>query len=165
MFTIRQAKHQDAQSMFIVHQAAVYELCARSYSPAHMEHWFEGRTPDIYSPAIGDGQVWVAELNGSVVGFVGATRGEVTLLFVLPQHTGQGIGSALFKHGMAMAEGNSPDPVTVIATKNSESFYAAHGFVAVEEQWFEREGKSLRYPVVKMLLQGSPRRTPQNADA
>jgi GNAT superfamily N-acetyltransferase len=165
LFTIRQAKHQDAESMFLVHKAAVIELCARSYSPEHMGHWFDGRTPDIYSPAIGDGQIWVADLNGSVVGFVGAKPGEVTLLFVLPQYTGQGIGSSLFKHGMVIASGASSEPVTVIATKNSESFYAAHGFIAVEEQWFEREGNSLRYPVVKMLLHGSSPRTLQNADA
>jgi hypothetical protein len=104
-------------------------------------------------------------LNGKLVGFVAAQLGEVTLLFVLPQATGQGIGSGLFEHGLAVAEDNCPAPVLVVATKNSESFYAAHGFVAVEEQWFERGAQSLRYPVVKMLRHSRTHTPPHHADA
>ena len=140
--------------MFAVHKASVRELCAKSYSAEHMQSWFEDRTPEIYSPALAARQIWVAEQYGKVVGFVGAKLGEVTLLFVLPQVTGQGIGSSLFEHGLAIAEGSPSQPVMVVATKNSESFYAAHGFVTVEEQWFERGAQSLRYPVAKMLRQG-----------
>ena len=151
--------------MFAVHRASVHELCAKSYSAEHMESWFEDRTPEIYSPALAAQQIWVAEQNGKVVGFVGAQLGEVTLLFVLPQATGQGIGSGLFEHGLSVAEGGTSAPVMVVATKNSESFYAAHGFVAVEEQWFERGAQSLRYPVVKMLRQSRTRGSLQNADA
>jgi GNAT superfamily N-acetyltransferase len=165
LFTIRQAELQDAESMFAVHKAAVYELCAKSYSAEHMNYWFEDRTPDIYSSALEGRQVWVAEQNGSVVGFVGAQPGEVTLLFVMPQATGQGIGTALFEHGLASAADASSDQVTVLATKNSESFYAAHGFVTVEEKWFQRESRPLRYPVVKMLRQPGIHSPLPNADA
>ncbi len=142
--------------MFAVHKASVYELCAKSYSTEHIESWFEDRTPEIYSPALSAQQIWVAEQNDRVVGFVGALLGEVTLLFVVPRAVGQGIGSALFEHGLSVAQGASSAPVVVVATKNSESFYSVYGFVAIEEQWFERGAKSLRYPVVKMLRQSGP---------
>ena len=165
LYAIRQANPEDAEPMFAVHKASVHELCAKAYSAEHMEAWFKDRTPDIYSPALAARQIWVAEKNGKVVGFVGAQLGEVTLLFVAPHAGGQGIGSALFNHGLSVAQGPSSEPVIVVTTKNSESFYAAHGFVAVEEQWFERGVNALRYPVVKMLRQGGGLGSLQNAAA
>jgi predicted N-acetyltransferase YhbS len=157
LFSIRQAELRDAEAMFAVHKASVLELCAKSYSATHLDSWFEDRTPEIYAPALAAEQIWVAEQNGAVVGFVGAQPCEVTLLFVLPQATGQGIGGGLFARGLSAAEGDCSAPVVVVATLNSVSFYAGHGFVAVGEQWFERGGQSLRYPVVKMVRQGRAR--------
>lgn len=150
LFAIRKAVSSDAEAMFAVHQASVHELCAKAYSAEHMACWFEGRTPEIYTPALAAEQVWVAEQDGNIVGFVGARPGELTLLFVLPQAMGQGIGSGLFEHGLCAAEGTSSLPVTILATKNSESFYAANGFVTVGEQWFEHGARSLRYPMAEM---------------
>jgi predicted N-acetyltransferase YhbS len=165
LFSIRKAETRDAPAIFAVHKASVHELCAKSYSPEHMASWFEDRSPEIYSPALAAERIWVAEYGGSIVGFVGAQPGEVTLLFVSPRATGQGVGSRLFEHGLTVAEGATSEPVMVVATKNSESFYAAHGFVAVEEQWFERGAMALRYPVVKMLRQGRTHSLPHSADA
>jgi len=162
-FAIRKAVPRDAEAMFAVHQASVHALCAKAYSAEHMASWFEGRTPEIYTPALAAEQIWVAEQDGSIVGFVGARPGEITLLFVLPQAAGQGIGSGLFEQGLSMAEGPSSAPVTVVATRNSASFYAAHGFVAVGEQWFERGARSLRYPMVEMFRQGRTQ-TPPDAN-
>lgn len=165
LFAIRKAVPEDAEAMFVVHKASVQELCAKSYSAEHLDSWFDGRTPEIYSPALAAEQVWVAEQNGRVVGFVGAEPGEVTLLFVLPQAAGHGIGRSLFEHGLKVAEGASCGPVTVIATKNSESFYATHGFAPVGEQWFVRGVQKLRYAVVKMQRQGRSHIYLQNAEA
>ena len=65
--------------MFAVYKASVHELCANSYSAEHMEFWFKDRTPAIYFPALAARQIWVAEQDGRVVGFVSAQLGEVTL--------------------------------------------------------------------------------------
>jgi predicted N-acetyltransferase YhbS len=162
LFAIRKAVPRDAEAMFAVHRASVHALCAKAYSAEHMASWFEGRTPEIYAPALAAEQIWVAEQSGNIVGFVGARPGEVTLLFVSPQAMGQGIGSGLFEHGLSVAEGTSSAPVTVVATKNSASFYAAHGFAAVGEQWFERGARSLRYPMVEMVREGR-NQTPPDA--
>lgn len=164
MIRIRQAETQDAGAIFLVHKASVHGLCAQWYSSEHMAAWFKDRTPEIYLPALAAQQIWVAESQGSIVGFVGAQPGEVTLLFVLPKVAGQGIGSALFAQGLSMAQGTAGSPVVVVATKNSESFYSAHGCVAVEQQWFERGPEGLRYPVVKMLHQGDGHGSRQSAD-
>jgi hypothetical protein len=42
-----------------------------------------------------------------------------------------------------------------VATRNSESFYAAHGFVSVDELWFVRGAQALQYPVIRMQRHGS----------
>jgi GNAT superfamily N-acetyltransferase len=107
-FAIRKAVPRDAEAMFAVHQASVHALCAKAYSAEHMASWFEGRTPEIYTPALAAEQIWVAEQDGSIVGFVGARPGEVTLLFVLPQAAGQGIGSGLFERSGSSGSSGVP---------------------------------------------------------
>ena len=148
--SIRKAASVDAEAIFSVHQASVRTLCAAAYSREHIESWFEDRTSEIYAPALAAGYIWVVEQDGQIVGFVGAEPGEVTLLFVHPQVSGQGIGRQLFEFGASLAAASSEQPLTVVATKNSESFYATFGFVRVEKQAFVRGAQGLRYEVVKM---------------
>lgn len=97
------------------------------------------------------GQLWVAEANGQIIGFVGAEPGEVTLLFVAPEVAGLSIGSTLFEFGLMRASENFQGPVTVVATRNSVSFYRRFGFNELEELSFVRGEPPLHYPVVKMV--------------
>ena len=93
----------------------------------------------------------MAVIQQKIVGFVGAEPGEVTLLFVLPEASGKGIGKQLFEFGLARARDASASAITVVATKNSASFYELYGFRAIEEQSFVRGSIDLAYPVVKMV--------------
>jgi len=149
--SLRAATTEDADELFEVHQTSVRGLCSSAYSAQHIEAWFEGRTPEIYRPALEGGHIWVAESETRIVGFVGAEPGEVTLLFVLPEVSGQGLGGKLFEHGLFVASAAFDGPLTVIATKNSEHFYQRYGFESVEEQAFVRGSAELHYPVVRML--------------
>ena len=81
-FLIREAGLVDAQVLFDAHQDSVQNLCVGVYSEAQLAVWFEGRSPEIYRPAIEAHQIWLVERNGRVLGFVGFCPGEVTLLFV-----------------------------------------------------------------------------------
>jgi GNAT superfamily N-acetyltransferase len=156
---IRQAVQEDADEIFALHQRSVHALCASHYSSVHMAKWFSGRSADIYAPALQAGRLWVAEANGQIVGFVGAEPGEVTLLFVAPEATGRAIGRMLLEFGLSQASEDFQGPLTVVATKNSASFYRRHGFKDVEEQTFVRGEPPLHYPVVKMARRarrGSP---------
>jgi GNAT superfamily N-acetyltransferase len=148
---IRRAGFEDATEVFAVHQRSVQALCAPDYSAEHMATWFTGRSADIYLPALQAGQLWVAEADGQILGFVGAEPGEVTLLFVAPEAAGRSIGGRLFEFALQRASENFPGPLTVIATRNSVSFYRRYGFVGVEELSFVRGDPPLHYPVVKMV--------------
>ena len=148
---LRTAKPEDADAMFDVHRAAVEGLCAGHYSVAHINAWFEDRTPEIYRVALQAGRVWVAVESRTVVGFAGAEPGEVTLLFVSPAHAGFGVGKRLFELALGNATHGHTGPITVVATLNSTSFYQSYGFEAVEEQAFVRGQHGLSYPVVRMV--------------
>ena len=151
-FAIRVATPADAPSILATHKASVAVLCAGHYSPEHMDSWFHDRGADIYAPAIERQRIWLVEADGKVQGFVGFEPGEVTLLFVAPEASGKKLGSALFEFGLARAREDATGPVFVVATKNSVSFYARHGFEVEEEQGFVRGTGDLRYPVLRMKL-------------
>lgn len=148
---IRQARLEDATELFAVHQRSVQSLCAADYSAEHMATWFTGRSADMYLPALQAGQLWVAEADGQVIGFVGAEPGEVTLLFVAPEAAGRSVGSRLFEFGLLRASNDFQGPLTVVATRNSVSFYRRYGFNEVEALAFVRGEPALHYPVVKMV--------------
>jgi predicted N-acetyltransferase YhbS len=151
--SFRVANNADAAAIFEVHQASVHGLCKEKYSAEHLAAWFQDRTPDIYSPAISEGGILVAEHEGRVLGFVGAEPGEVTLLFIRPEVVGKGLGHRLFELGLSMARASFNGAVVVVATTNSEKFYERWGFLAVEQQSFSRGQQQLLYPVVKMREQ------------
>jgi len=147
---IREAELADAEALFETHQDSVQNLCAGAYSEAHLAVWFDGRSPEIYRPAIEAHQIWLAEQHGRVLGFVGFVPGEVTILFVRKEAAGLGLGKHLFALGVAKAESGFPGPLTVVATQNSQRFYQAHGFLPVEEQTFVRGNPELHFKVVRM---------------
>ena len=149
-FAIRVATPADAASILATHKASVAVLCAGHYSPEHMDSWFRDRGADIYAPAIERQRLWLVEAQGKVRGFVGFEPGEVTLLFVSPEASGKKLGSALFEFGLARAREDATAAVFVLATKNSVSFYARHGFEVEEEQSFVRGTGNLHYPVLRM---------------
>lgn len=147
---IREAELADSEALYEAHKDSVQNLCAGAYSEAHLAVWFEGRSPEIYRPAIEAHQIWLAEQHGRILGFVGFAPGEVTVLFVRKEAAGLGIGKHLFALGAAKAESGFPGPLTVVATQNSQLFYQARGFLPVEEQTFVRGNPEMHFKVVKM---------------
>ena len=140
----------DAQAIFDTHRDSVYGLCSGAYTETQLQVWFEGRTPEMYRSAIEGRQVWLVERDGRVLGFVGFVPGEVTLLFVRHDAAGIGLGKRLFAFGLEIAEAGFDGPLTVVATRNSQRFYQAHGFAAVESQTFVRGQPEQHFEVVKM---------------
>jgi len=119
----------DARGILAVDRAT-FDDCP--YPPEQIVHLLMG----------GEQRAWVAEVDGSVVGFVTAfpTRTlqaeswEVDLLAVQPQHGRQGIGTALIKHAVAgAARSRATRARAVVAIKNhpSRRAFEAAGFQAL----------------------------------
>jgi ribosomal protein S18 acetylase RimI-like enzyme len=74
-----------------------------------------------------DGEVWVAELDGTVAGFVAGTTAEITWMYVDPALQRQGVGRALVAHVLARATG--PVRLEVLDGNPARAFYERLGFV------------------------------------
>lgn len=91
---------------------------------------------------IANGQVIVAEMDGSIAGFAAVVGGELDGLFVEPDLWGRGIGRALIdaavhearKRGLAL---------TVIANPSARRFYESCGF-SIEGDAQTRFGPAIR---------------------
>jgi GNAT superfamily N-acetyltransferase len=75
-------------------------------------------------------EVWVAELDRGVVGFLSVTGDRIDHLYVRPGHYRQGIGDRL----LARAKVMSPRRLQLFTFQRNErarAFYEARGFVAI----------------------------------
>jgi ribosomal protein S18 acetylase RimI-like enzyme len=73
-----------------------------------------------------DGDVWIAELDGRVAGFVAASTDEITWAYVDPGLRRRGVGRALVEHVLARAEGSIE--LDVLDGNAARAFYEALGF-------------------------------------
>lgn len=89
-------------------------------------------------------EIYVADVRGRVVGFVGLGRNRLEFLYVLPGMQGRGIGSALMKTALTKL----PRPVKLAVFTDNErakNLYQKFGFKVTEtrtEKWSEE------FPVV-----------------
>lgn len=73
-----------------------------------------------------DDDVWVAELDGRVVGFLAASADEITWAYVDPAVQRRGVGRALVQHVLTRATG--PVELEVLEGNPARAFYEALGF-------------------------------------
>ena len=122
---IRPAAGSDAAGVTAVQlrSRAAAPMPAGIHSEAEVRAFLTGR--------IETDEVWIAEVAGEVVGYVRWTPTWLDDLYVLPEHAGQGVGTALLdlvkaQHpdgfGLWVFEMNTP----------ARAFYARHGLVEVE---------------------------------
>jgi GNAT superfamily N-acetyltransferase len=90
---------------------------------------------DLPVDRIVDGNVYVCESDGDIVGFgvvLPRADGQAELdgLFVRPDLWGEGYGRLLLEHGAAMAKGWGASELHVVTNAHAAGFYAACGFTA-----------------------------------
>ncbi|AGZ41127.1 GNAT family N-acetyltransferase [Actinoplanes friuliensis] len=78
-----------------------------------------------------DGQLWVADVGGSVAGFVAVEDDEVTWLYVDPQRYRQGVGRALLRHALAAA-GPRVEVTVLDGNTAALGLYLSEGFTITE---------------------------------
>ncbi|HEY2359313.1 MAG TPA: GNAT family N-acetyltransferase [Phenylobacterium sp.] len=94
---LRRATADDAQSIAVVHRTAMRVSLAflpELHSAADDLRFFSER----FLPA---NEVWVAEVDDEVVGYVGFHEAWINHLYVLPEFQGRGIGPALLDKALA----------------------------------------------------------------
>jgi GNAT superfamily N-acetyltransferase len=123
---LRRATFADAQAIARVHRTAMQVSLAflpELHTPEEDLQFFSER----FLPA---NEVWVADIEGEIAGYVGFDADWVHHLYVLPGAQGQGIGTALL--AKARADGRGRRLWTFQQNARARRFYEAHGFVLVE---------------------------------
>ena len=73
-----------------------------------------------------DDDVWVAELDGEVAGFLAGSADEITWAYVDPALYRRGVGRALVEHVLSRAPGSVE--LEVLEGNSARAFYEAVGF-------------------------------------
>lgn len=127
MIRLRRARLEDADAIADIHTSARRE--AMPWLPVlHSDDETRGWVAEIVLP---NQDVWVAEVDGEVVGYVSINGAELNDLYIRPGYQGRGIGTALLEQ----AKGRSPDELSLWAFQRNAGarrFYERHGFEAVE---------------------------------
>jgi chorismate mutase/GNAT superfamily N-acetyltransferase len=149
---LRPAEPHEAEALADLHtaarEAAVPAMPASLHTPEETRGWMRGRVGSTH-------EVWVAERRGSVVGYAAlSAEGEDWLddLYVAPEVTGQGIGSALLE----LAKSLRPDGFALWVFASNEGarrFYRRHGLVELETT--DGSGNEERTPDVRVAWPGS----------
>jgi putative acetyltransferase len=134
---VRGIKPGEERSFLDVHHAAVRGLAGSYYSPAIVNDW---ATLPVTDEAVDgfkgnpDREVrLVAEADSVIIG-VGALivrTAELRACYVLPSASRQGVGTAIVREIERIARQEGPAHLELDASLNSEPFYLALGFQAL----------------------------------
>lgn len=94
--------------------------------------------------------VWVAEVDGGVVGYVGFRDDWIDHLYIHPDRQGQGIGPALL--AKALEDGRAKQLWAFQQNVRARRFYEARGFRAVE--FTDGSGNEEKTPDVRYACDG-----------
>jgi GNAT superfamily N-acetyltransferase len=125
-FRLRLARPEDAAVIAVVHRSSMRE--AMPYLPDL--HTPEEDRAWVSQEVLSEQEVWVAELDGQVVGVASLAGAMVTQLYILPGKQGLGIGSAL----LARAKERRPEGLELYAFQRNtraRAFYERRGFLVV----------------------------------
>lgn len=146
---LRPASEEDLASIAEVHLAARAGAGGAFppgvHSDAEARAWVAGWDLSAYD-------VWVAVLDGRVVGYTRATPTWLDDLYVLPDAQGRGIGRALLERVLAL----HPDGIGLWvfeSNRPARDFYARHGFVALERT--DGSANEERAPDIRLVWPGA----------
>ena len=149
---IRLASYDDILCISEVFTDSVRELCKNDYEHSVIDLWIASKPPDSRSQYIDNRSLWVAELDGEIAGYLISIPGEVLALFVGSSYTGLGIGSALGKLGIELANRNGLIDVKLESTITAVEFYKKLGFRETGRGYYTHGKSNLKLPIINMVL-------------
>ncbi|MEH2556203.1 putative acetyltransferase [Bradyrhizobium algeriense] len=130
----RRAMRKDVSRLHDVRRRSILELALPTMPVAEAQAWAAQLTLSGMERKLRELEVWVAELDGVVIGW-GAIRGDMLEgLYAAPEFAGKGVGAGL----LAMLEGLMRErqfpSVRLEASSNARGFYLRRGYRATGPQ-------------------------------
>jgi GNAT superfamily N-acetyltransferase len=125
------------------------ELAARSKAYwGYSEEFIRLALPEltIHEREIRQGIVWVADGDGRLAGVATVTLAgapELAAMFVEPEFIGEGGGTALLRHVLAVARAAGARELVIESDPHAEPFYRSHGAERIGERTSAATGRSL----------------------
>lgn len=111
---------------------SIRDLCRADHldNPENLSRWSANKDPASVRNWIDSGAIlWVATQVGVVTAVGGLSgEGEISLLYVDPDHAGRGLGTALLHRLEEELQTRGVSEAHLHATKTAHSFYLAHGW-------------------------------------
>lgn len=137
MLKIRAYEQHDFSTLCTIFLRAIKETASADYSARQIAAWAQV-DEEPRRQKIAASRVIVAEKDTVLVGFITAVDDYIDLLFVSPDHSRQGVASALLKTLLLQ----HPERVfTVEASITAKPFFERHGFQVIEQQQVEARGE------------------------
>ena len=130
---LRLAIQSEAPVLAAIRRGAILTLATPKYGSERARDWADSSGDERVLRAIKKNEVWVAERNNAVVGWVEIDRDRVEGIYVRPDVSGSGIGSALLLHAEGQIQSAGHCAVALDASWNAERFYLRRGYQAQGE--------------------------------
>ena len=128
---IRAAEAADSHTVWRIHTEAIRSIEDDLYTRDEIENWARKHTPDGYAEPIAAKRIFVAEVNGEVIGFgqFNFVTAVVERIYVLPSASGNGVGQALMREAERRAVAAGCPKLYLSSSLNAVTFYERCGFV------------------------------------
>lgn len=143
---IRSYAAADLAAIIELFNGSVRHVAVRDYSPAQIEAW----APTVvnlsdWSERMERKPTFVAERGSEIVGFSDLEPGgHIDMMFVHPDHQGQGVARRLLNHVVERAIALGLNSLTTDASITARPFFERNGFKVVQAQEIELRGQSFR---------------------
>jgi putative acetyltransferase len=143
----RRAIRKDASGLYDIRRRSILELAPLTMPKAEAHAWASKLTLSGMERKLRELEVWVAEINGAVVGW-GAIRGDMLEgLYAAPEFAGQGVGTGLLDRLEGLMRDREFPSVRAEASSNARDFYLRRGYRTTGPQTLQGA-----WPIAKELL-------------
>ena len=124
----RPAMHKDASRLHDIRRRSILELAPPAMPKAEATAWASQLTLSGMERKLRELEVWVAELDGVIVGW-GAIHGDrLEGLYAAPEFAGQGVGAGLLARFEGLMRGRGIQAVQAEASSNAREFCLRRGY-------------------------------------
>ncbi len=139
---MRKASHSDLKVLSSIYYRAVDRQLRDFCGEAQIDYYLRfARDESKFDRFIEDAETWIFEVDAVPVGFCGfQADGHISSLYVDPDHSRKGIGSALVRHVIMLGSKTGIDRVFTEANSLSRHFFEKNGFAIISEETRYRNG-------------------------